>query len=107
MIRGAARPAPAARDFLVAWLLSLYLGWVRRRPDLPRQGGHRRPETRHDRGLGVWSLLDLLWILTGAARDTQGRPVANRDRYRRVAWIWTLAAVVFGMIAGPFLPPRP
>lgn len=42
-------------------------------------------------GLGVWSLVDLVLVLTGSARDAQGRSLTGYAQHRKLAWIVTAA----------------
>lgn len=49
-------------------------------------------------GLGIWWLVDLILVLTGAQRDKQGQKLAGYDQNKKIAWIITAVAVVLSMI---------
>ncbi|MDZ8275340.1 NINE protein [Microbacterium aquimaris] len=95
--------SPAAsgqRSFLLAWLFALFLGALGvDRFYLGKVGtGILKLVTLG--GLGIWVLVDLIIVLTGNARDKQGRPLEGYARLRTVAWIVTAAVVALGIIVG-------
>lgn len=51
-------------------------------------------------GLGIWTLVDLVLVLTGAQKDKQGRRLAGYDQHKKLAWIITGVLVVLGGIGG-------
>ncbi|NNH05792.1 TM2 domain-containing protein [Cellulomonas fimi] len=51
-------------------------------------------------GLGVWAFVDLLLVLTGSMRDTQGRPLAGYEDTKKTAWIVTGAAYGASLLLG-------
>lgn len=51
-------------------------------------------------GLGIWSLVDLVLVLTGSVRDTQGRRLSGYDQHGRLAWIVTGAVTAAGLVLG-------
>lgn len=55
-------------------------------------------------GLGIWALVDLSLIVSGAMRDAQGRPLGEQERYQRFArktvfW-FSLITVVVVILSG-------
>ncbi|GAA1814916.1 NINE protein [Agromyces neolithicus] len=90
----------AGRTFLATWLFALLLGyWGVDRFYLGKVGtGILKLITLG--GLGVWVLVDLLLVLTGAQRDKQGRPLEGHAEHARIAWIVTGGIVALGLVTG-------
>jgi hypothetical protein len=88
------------RTFLATWLFALLLGyWGVDRFYLGKIGtGILKLITLG--GLGVWVLVDLLLVLTGAQRDKQGRPLEGHAEHARIAWIVTGGVVALGIVSG-------
>lgn len=91
---------PGDKSFVATWLLSCFLGvFGIDRFYLGKIGtGFLKLVTFG--GLGLWWLIDLILVLTGAARDKQGRALEGYDRYKKVAWIITGAVLLFGFVIG-------
>ncbi|WP_460801604.1 Ltp family lipoprotein [Microbacterium sp. GXF6406] len=49
-------------------------------------------------GLGIWVLVDLVLVLTGATRDSRGQRLAGYEQQRKTAWIVTGAVVALGLV---------
>ena len=90
----------AGHRFLATWLFALLLGyWGVDRFYLGKIGtGILKLVTLG--GLGVWVLVDLLLVLTGAQRDKQGRPLEGHAEHARIAWIVTAGVVALGIVSG-------
>lgn len=50
-------------------------------------------------GLGIWTIIDLLLIMTGAMRDHEGQELLEVARYKRLAGMTVLiSAAVLGLV---------
>ncbi|MGB5951123.1 MAG: TM2 domain-containing protein [Ornithinimicrobium sp.] len=77
------------KSFLVTWLLAWLLGFFGADRFYLGKIGTAILKLVTLGGLGIWSLIDLLITLTGSRRDIQGRPLADYDQYKKMAWIIT------------------
>lgn len=100
-------PAPATsqpdsgqRSFLLTWLFAFFLGLLGADRFYLGKVGTGILKLITLGGLGVWMLVDLIIVLTGAARDKRGRPLEGYDRLRVVAWIVTGALIVLSIVVG-------
>ncbi|WP_291753274.1 TM2 domain-containing protein [Cellulomonas sp. 73-92] len=102
-------PAPAApygyyaesdKSFVVTWLLAWFLGsFGVDRFYLGKIGtGVLKLVTLG--GCGVWSLIDLIMVLVGSTKDTNGRPLAGYEQNKRTAWIVTGALLALSIVSG-------
>lgn len=87
------QPIPP-KSFLVTWLLSLFLGIFGVDRFYLGQVGLGLGKLFTLGGCGVWTLIDLILHLAGASHDKYGRKLADRDRYKLVAWIVTAVLLV-------------
>lgn len=101
-----AEPAPAPQEqksFLVAWLLSLFLGMLGVDRFYLGKIGTGILKLITLGGFGIWTLIDLIMILAGATRDKRGLPLAGHtSKVKMVAWIVTGVYVVITSISGFF-----
>ena len=95
------------RDFRTAWVLSLAFGFLG-----VDRFYLRRPFTGALKlltagGLGLWWLIDVIRILSGAATDGGGHPLTGTRRHRAAAWAVTavLAGSVLTAAATIAVPP--
>jgi hypothetical protein len=51
-------------------------------------------------GFGIWAIVDLIIVLTGNARDKDGRPLEGYPEHKTKAWIISGALWVLGIIVG-------
>lgn len=84
--------APAQRppkDFVVAWLLALFLGFLG--VDRFYRGfiGLGLLKLLTCGGAGIWSLVDLLLIVLTGGRDSTGQQLAGYEKHKKVAFIVT------------------
>lgn len=92
------QPQTGNKSFLVTWLLSLLLGGLGvDRFYLGKIGtGILKLVTLG--GLGIWSLIDLILVLTNKQTDKQGYKLAGYDQHKKIALIVTGALVALGIV---------
>lgn len=98
---GPGQQAPAQKppkDFVVAWLLALFLGALG--VDRFYRGflGLGILKLVTCGGAGIWALIDVLIIIVTGGRDSTGQQLAGYDRSKKIAWIVTPIVLVLGMI---------
>jgi TM2 domain-containing membrane protein YozV len=98
---GTAQPQPSGqKSFLVTWLLALLLGSVGADRFYLGKIGTAIAKLLTLGGLGVWSLIDLIMVLTGSTTDKQGQRLFGYDAKKKVAWLVTAGFIVLGGIGG-------
>ncbi|GAA1487489.1 TM2 domain-containing protein [Brachybacterium sacelli] len=95
---GSAAPAAPQKDFVVAWLLALFLGAFG--VDRFYRGfvGLGILKLITCGGAGIWALVDLLIIVFTGGRDSTGRPLANYEQNKKLSWIVTAIVVGISLI---------
>ncbi|HVX48480.1 MAG TPA: TM2 domain-containing protein [Candidatus Saccharimonadales bacterium] len=92
-------PAPVAegKSFLGTFLLSLFFGFLGVDRFYLGKIGTGILKLITFGGLGIWTLVDLILILTNKARAKNGTPLEGYDQYRKAAWIiliiWILLSI--------------
>ena len=97
----AARSGPVLvsnKSFVVTWLFALLLGVFAVDRFYLGKVGTGLLKLFTFGGLGVWVLVDLILVLTGAQRDKQGRILAGYDQNKKVAWIVSAAVIALSML---------
>lgn len=88
------------KSYVITWLLALFLGPFGVDRFYRGQVGVGLAKLFTCGGCGVWTLIDLVLILVGAARDKFGRPLTDRDKYKVVSWIVTPIVLLLFAIYG-------
>lgn len=88
------------KSFVVTWILSLLLGTLGIDRFYLGKIGTGILKLITLGGLGLWSLIDLIIVITGNARDKLGRALEGYDANKKVAWIVTIIFVVVGGTIG-------
>lgn len=87
------------KSFLVTWLLSLLLGVFGADRFYLGKVGTALIKLFTFGGLGVWALIDLIFVLTNKTRDKQGLLLSDYDKHKKVALIVTGAVILLGIIS--------
>ena len=86
------------KSFVVTWLLALLLGMFAADRFYLGKVGTGLVKLFTFGGLGVWVLVDLILVLTGAQRDKQGRMLAGYDQNKKIAWIVSAVVIALSML---------
>lgn len=91
-------PMQPPKDFVVAWLLALFLGFLG--VDRFYRGfvGLGLLKLVTCGGAGIWTLVDLALLLFTGGRDKTGQRLAGYDKSKKIAWIVTPIVLILGMI---------
>ncbi len=93
-------PTAQPKSFVVTWILSLLLGTLGIDRFYLGKVGTGILKLITAGGLGLWTLIDLIIVLTGNARDKKGRALDGYDANKKVAWIVTIIFVLLGGVIG-------
>jgi len=86
------------KDFLVAWLLSLFLGVFGVDRFYLGKIGTGILKLITFGGAGIWWLIDLIMILAGKMRDKNGNELTGYEDKKKIAWIVSGAVLVLSLI---------
>ena len=100
---GQAPPGEPERSFVATWLLAHFLGVFGADRFYLGQTGLGLAKLLTFGGVGIWAFVDLIRHLSGASRDRWGRPLADRDRYKVMAWTVSIVLLLTGVSFQMFL----
>lgn len=86
------------KSFLVTWILSLLLGFFAVDRFYLGKVGTGILKLLTFGGFGIWYLIDLILVLTGAQKDKQGSALAGYNQHKKIAWIVMGAIVALSLI---------
>ena len=91
--------AVGSKSFLVTWLLSYFLGGLGVDRFYLGKIGTGVLKLITVGGCGIWWLIDLIMVLAGATKDSDGYALAGYEEHKRTAWIvtgvlWALQLIV-------------
>lgn len=90
----------SSKSFLATWLLSLLLGIFGIDRFYLGKVGTGILKLITFGGFGIWYLIDLILVLTGAQKDKQGLPLAGYAQHKKIAWIVTGILILLSIITG-------
>ena len=95
-------PAPylPTKSFVATWLLSLLLGGLGVDRFYLGKVGTGILKLITFGGFGIWSLIDLIIILSGGMTDKSRRPLEGYAQHKKLAWIITIVLIVIGGAIG-------
>lgn len=95
-------PAPylPPKSFMTTWLLSLLLGGLGVDRFYLGKIGTGILKLITFGGFGIWSLIDLIIILSGGMTDKFRRPLQGYEQHKKLAWIISIVLIVLGAVIG-------
>lgn len=95
----AAAAPESDKSFLVTFVLSLLLGFLAVDRFYLGKVGTGILKLITFGGFGIWYLIDLILVLTGAQKDKQGLGLAGYAQQKKVAWIVMGAIIVLSLVS--------
>lgn len=80
-------PTDGERSYMVATMLSLFLGYFGVDRFYMGQIGRGLGKLFTLGGFGIWYVIDLVLIATGASKDADGRTLVGYERSHKTAWL--------------------
>lgn len=91
-------PTDGERSYMVATMLSLFLGYFGVDRFYMGQIGRGLGKLFTLGGFGIWYMIDLVLIATGASKDGDGRTLVGYERSHKTAWIIIAALWLLNML---------
>lgn len=95
----AAAAPESEKSFLVTFVLSLLLGFIAVDRFYLGKVGTGILKLITFGGFGIWYLIDLILVLTGAQKDKQGLTLAGYAQHKKIAWIVMGVIVALSLIS--------
>lgn len=86
------------KSFVVAWLLSLFLGAFGVDRFYLGKVGTGLLKLFTCGGAGLWWLIDLVMVLVDGTRDARGLRLAGYQQHKKLAWIVTAVVLVVSLL---------
>ena len=96
-------PASAPRKYMTVGLFAIFLGWFGVDRFYLGKTGSAIAKLLTCGGCGVWSLVDVILLLTGSTRDAQGQPLADETPKNRRNLILIYVGLVILWVIGSIL----
>lgn len=93
--QGYVAPIPPVRPFTTTWLLSYFLGSLGVDRFYLGHTGLGIAKLLTCGGCGVWSIIDLVLVLTGQMKDAHGRGQSGYEQGKKTAWI--VVGILWGL----------
>lgn len=85
---------PANKEFLTVWLLSVLVGFIGVDRFYVGKIGTGVLKLLTWGGYGLWTLIDIIFVLTGQTKDKQGNPLNSTPQQRKLA-AWLTVPLIF------------